>query len=219
MGKDKLRKFAENKLFGHVFQPTSDDMMNSTSEFKGKWNEKFGNANPVILELGCGKGEYSVALARKYPDRNFIGIDIKGARLWRGAKIVAEENIPNAAFLRIRIDFIDNFFEQDEVDEIWITFPDPQANKPKKRLTSPLFLDRYRKFLKNGGTIHLKTDSKTLYNYTLHVINEHKFTLLTSYTNISEQNPNDELLCIKTFYEAQYSAKGIPITYLKFRLN
>ncbi|MDR1581911.1 MAG: tRNA (guanosine(46)-N7)-methyltransferase TrmB [Prevotellaceae bacterium] len=221
MGKDKLRKFEENKLFKHVFQPlTGGDMMNvGNPDFKGRWNEKFDNFNPVVLELGCGKGEYTVALSRKYPDKNFIGIDIKGARLWRGAKTIAEEKIPNAVFLRIRIEFIDNFFAPDEVDEIWITFPDPQINKPRKRLTAPLFLDRYRKFLKKGGSIHLKTDSRILYDYTLDVINKNRFTLLSSYTDISAQNPNDELLSIKTFYETQYSAKGIPVTYLKFLIE
>jgi tRNA (guanine-N7-)-methyltransferase len=219
MGKDKLRKFGENQLFKHVYQPSSGEMMASAAEFQGKWNEKFGNSNPVILELGCGKGEYSVALSRKYPDRNFIGVDIKGARLWRGAKTVADENISNAAFLRIRIEFIDNFFAQNEIDEIWITFPDPQAGKPRKRLTSPLFLDRYRKFLKSGGIVHLKTDSRMLHDYTLNIIRENGFTLLDSFTDISAQRPDDELLNIKTFYEARYSAKGIPITYLKFRLD
>jgi tRNA (guanine-N7-)-methyltransferase len=219
MGKDKLRKFEENKQFKHIYQPPSIELLKPNSEFQGHWNEKFGNSNPIVLELGCGKGEYTVALSRKYPDKNFIGVDIKGARIWRGAKTVAEENIPNAAFLRIRIEFIDNFFAQDEIDEIWITFPDPQTNKPRKRLTSPLFLDRYRKFLKNGGLIHLKTDSRMLHDYTLNVINENRFTLLSSYTDILLQNPNDELLSVKTFYEAQYTAKGIPITYLKFQSN
>jgi tRNA (guanine-N7-)-methyltransferase len=218
MGKDKLRKFEENKRFKHVFQPSSSEMTNSGTEFKGRWREKFGNSNPVVLELGCGKGEYTIALSRKYPDKNFIGVDIKGARLWRGAKTVADENIPNAAFLRIRIEFIDNFFAPDEIDEIWITFPDPQINKPRKRLTSPSFLDRYSTFLKHGGVIHLKTDSQILYEYTLYVIKENNYTLLSSYTDISAQNPNDELLNIKTFYEAQYSAKGIAIKYLKFQL-
>ncbi|MDR1170688.1 MAG: tRNA (guanosine(46)-N7)-methyltransferase TrmB [Prevotellaceae bacterium] len=219
MGKDKLRKFEENKLFKHIFQPSRSDMTNPSPLFSGKWSEKFGNSNPIILELGCGKGEYTVALSRRYPDRNFIGIDIKGARIWRGAKTVADENIPNAAFLRIRIEFIDNFFAQDEVDEIWITFPDPQINKPRKRLTSPAFLDRYRKFLKSDGAVHLKTDSRMLFNYTLNVINENSFPLLSSYTDISAQNPDDELLSIETFYQAIYSAKGIPVTYLKFKLK
>jgi tRNA (guanine-N7-)-methyltransferase len=216
MGKDKLRKFEENKLFKHIFQPS--DMANPNPGFAGKWNEKFGNSNPIVLELGCGKGEYTVAMSRKYPDRNFIGVDVKGARIWRGAKTVAEENIPNAAFLRIRIEFIDNFFARNEIDEIWITFPDPQINKPRKRLTSPTFLDRYRKFLKDEGIVHLKTDSRMLYNHTLNVINDNKFTLLSSFTDISAQNPDDELLSIKTFYETLYSAKGIPVTYLKFKM-
>jgi tRNA (guanine-N7-)-methyltransferase len=217
MGKDKLRKFEENKLFKHIYQPSSAEMMNPDSGYKGSWNAKFGNDNPIVLELGCGKGEYTVALSRKYPGKNFIGVDIKGARMWRGAKTVAEENIPNAAFLRIRIEFIDNFFAQDEIDEIWITFPDPQINKPRKRLTSPLFLNRYRKFLIDGGVIHLKTDSRLLHDYTLNVINENRFTLISSYTDIYTQNPDDELLNIKTFYESHYAAKGIPITYLKLR--
>jgi tRNA (guanine-N7-)-methyltransferase len=217
MGKDKLRRFEENKQFKHLYQPSHDAMMNPDTEFKGRWNEKFGNSNPVILELGCGKGEYTVALSQKYPDKNFIGVDIKGARLWRGAKTVAENNISNAAFLRIRIEFIDAFFAQDEIDEIWITFPDPQINKPRKRLTSPAFLERYRKFLKPEGVVHLKTDNKMLYDYTLNVINENRFTLLASFTDISAQNTGDELLNVKTFYETRYSSKGIPITYLKFR--
>jgi tRNA (guanine-N7-)-methyltransferase len=216
MGKDKLRKFEENKSFKHIIQPSSVDMRNPDSGFKGRWNEIFGNSNPIVLELGCGKGEYTVALSRKYPGRNFIGIDIKGARLWRGARTVAEENIANAAFLRIRIEFIDNFFAPDEIDEIWITFPDPQVNKPRKRLTSPMFLDRYRKFLKNGGLVHLKTDSRLLHDYTLNIINTNQYTLLSSYSDIAVQNSDDELLGIKTFYETQYIAKGIPITYLKF---
>jgi tRNA (guanine-N7-)-methyltransferase len=219
MGKDKLRKFNENRQFKHVYQPSAEEMMNSAELFKGKWNEKFGNSNPIILELGCGKGEYSVALSKKYPERNFIGIDIKGARLWRGAKTVADEKIANAAFLRIRIDFIDNFFAQNEVDEIWITFPDPQARKPRKRLTSPLFLDRYRNFLRSGGIVHLKTDSRMLHDYTLKVIAENNCTLLTAYTDIATQCPDNELLSIKTHYEARYSAQGIPITYLNFRFD
>jgi tRNA (guanine-N7-)-methyltransferase len=168
------------------------------------------------LELGCGKGEYTLALSRKYPEKNFVGIDIKGARLWRGAKTVDDEKITNAAFLRIRIEFIDNFFAENEVDEIWITFPDPQITKPRKRLTAITFLERYRKFLKRGGIVHLKTDSRMLHDYTLKVIKDNNFTLLSSYTDIYTQIPDDELLGIKTHYEAQFSAKGIPITYLKF---
>jgi tRNA (guanine-N7-)-methyltransferase len=219
MGKNKLRKFEENKLFDHLFQPSFDDMMNPAQGFKGSWNKKFGNTNPIVLELGCGKGEYTVALSRKYPDKNFIGVDIKGARMWHGAKTIATEKTPNAAFLRIRIEFIDNFFDRNEVDEIWITFPDPQISKPRKRLTSPLFLERYRNFLKDGGIIHLKTDSRMLHDYTLNVIRENKFTQLSSSTDIAVQNPDDELLGIKTFYETQYQAKGIPVTYLKFKIQ
>jgi tRNA (guanine-N7-)-methyltransferase len=219
MGKDKLRKFEENKRFNHIIQPSAADMMNPDSGFKGSWRARFGNANPITLELGCGKGEYTVALSRKYPDRNFIGVDIKGARMWRGAKTVAEENIANAIFLRIRIEFIDNFFAENEIDEIWITFPDPQINKPRKRLTSPLFLDCYRKFLKRGGCIHLKTDSRMLHDYTRNLLEANHCSPLSSCTDIAAQNPYDELLNIKTFYEMQYIDRGIPITYLKFRLD
>lgn len=213
MGKNKLMKFAENKKFPHVFQPE-----NTFCEYKGLWQSKFGNRNPLALELGCGKGEYTVALSKKYPQKNFLGIDVKGARIWRGAKTVAEDKIPNAAFLRTRIEFIADFFDVNEADEIWLTFPDPQVNKPRKRLTAPIFIERYRRFLKPEGIIHLKTDSRMLHDYTLKVIDENKFTLLDSYTDIYAQCPDDELLQIKTFYEMRYVAQGVPITYLKFKI-
>jgi tRNA (guanine-N7-)-methyltransferase len=217
MGKDKLRKFAENQLFRHLYQPAAVTD-NRDSDLKGRWNTVFGNSNPIVLELGCGKGEYTVALSQKYPDRNFIGVDIKGARLWRGAKTVDEKQIPNAAFLRIRIEFIETYFAEDEIDEIWITFPDPQPNKSRKRLTSPVFLDRYRKILKNGGIVHLKTDSRTLFDYTLKILKDERCTILCACADISER-PDDELLSIKTFYETMYSAQGIPVTYLRFALE
>lgn len=215
MGKDKLRKFKENLAFPHLFQPRIEE----ADKFKGLWREKFGNANPVVLELGCGKGEYTVALSRRFPEKNFIGIDIKGARMWRGAKTVDEEKIPNAAFLRIRIEFIERFFASDEVDEIWITFPDPQIKKPRKRLTAPMFLERYRKFLKPGGTIHLKTDSRMLHDYTAKLVHSNGFELLQACTDIRTQCPDDELQTIRTFYEMQFAARGIPITYLKFKIH
>lgn len=215
MGKDKLRKFAENETFEHVFQPTANS---GADEYRGLWHTKFDIQRPLTLELGCGKGEYTVALSQKYPQQNFLGIDIKGARLWRGAKTVDEEKIQNAAFLRIRIEFIADFFAENEVDEIWITFPDPQIKKPRKRLTSPIFLERYSKFLKKNGVIHLKTDSRMLHDYTLDLIRNNGHTLIEAYTDIYSQCPDKELLQIKTFYEAMYAAKNIPITYLKFML-
>ncbi|MDR0560328.1 MAG: tRNA (guanosine(46)-N7)-methyltransferase TrmB [Prevotellaceae bacterium] len=214
MGKNKLMKFAENKNFPHVFQPE-----NNFCEYKGLWKNRFGNLNPLILELGCGKGEYTVALSKKYPQKNFLGIDVKGARIWRGAKTVEEEKIPNAAFLRTRIEFIVDFFDADEVEEIWITFPDPQINKPRKRLTAPEFIERYRQFLKQDGIIHLKTDSRILHDYTLSVINKNNFTLLDAFTDIYAQCPDNEFLKIKTFYEMRFAAQGIPVTYLKFKIS
>lgn len=219
MGKDKLRRFKENLTFKHVYQPESDEMISVTSAYKGNWHNKFGNEKPIVLELGCGKGEYTVALSRKYPENNFIGIDIKGARLWRGAKTVQTENIQNAAFLRIRIEFIDRFFAENEVDEIWITFPDPQIKKQRKRLTSPLFLERYRKFLKKGGIVHLKTDSRMLYDYTVKLLNKNNLEIIEAITDIYNQCPENELLGIKTFYEGQFASKGIPMTYLKFKID
>jgi len=218
MGKDKLRRFAENLTFEHVFQPDADEMING-SLLKGAWHNKFDNNNPIILELGCGKGEYTVALSRKFPEYNFIGIDIKGARLWKGAKTIKDENITNAAFLRIRIEFIERFFAQNEVDEIWITFPDPQIKKPRKRLVSPLFLERYKQFLKKDGIIHLKTDSRMLHDYTAEVLTENNCTIIEAYTDIYKQCPNDEMMSVQTFYESKFAEKGIPITYIKFTID
>ena len=218
MGKDKLRRFAENLTFEHVFQPDADEMING-SLLKGAWHNKFDNNNPIILELGCGKGEYTVALSRKFPEYNFIGIDIKGARLWKGAKTIKDENITNAAFLRIRIEFIERFFAQNEVDEIWITFPDPQIKKPRKRLVSPLFLERYKQFLKKDGIIHLKTDSRMLHDYTAEVLTENNCTIIEAYTDIYKQCPNGEMMSVQTFYESKFAEKGIPITYIKFTID
>lgn len=169
MGKDKIRRFEENATFRCVVQPEFEEIFRKDYRLKGRWREDFfGNPNPIVLELGCGRGEYTVSLAERFSDRNFIGVDIKGARLWRGAKTATENAMPNVAFLRTRIEFIDSFFAPGEVDEIWITFPDPQLrkNRVKKRLTAPLFLERYARFLKPGGAIHLKTDSQHLHAYT-----------------------------------------------------
>lgn len=234
-GKNKLRKFTEMKTFHNVLEPELSEITNGKDSgvfldhaMKGKWKEAFfGNDKPIVLELGCGKGEYSVGLGRKYPEKNFIGVDIKGARIWRGARTALDEQLDNIGFLRSRIDFITSFFASGEVDEIWITFPDPQPqrNRERKRLTSPLFINRYKQFLKPGGLVHLKTDSDSLYDYTMEQIEEHQYNLeLTTrdlYGDAIESFDQDtqEILNIKTHYEGIFSAKGFSIKYCKFRIN
>ena len=181
MGKDKYRRFQENLTFANMVQPDFEEVFGKEYRLKGHWHDEFfRNPNPIILELGCGRGEYTVALAERNPDRNYIGIDIKGARMWRGAKTATERGMANAAFLRTRIEFINSFFASGEVDEIWITFPDPQLKKQrvKKRLTSPQFLGYYAKFLKPEGVVHLKTDSRHLHEYTKAVIERNALPLL-----------------------------------------
>ncbi len=220
-GKDKLRKFRENLTFECLIQPTTDEVLGKDHPIKGQWHEKvFKNNNPIVLELGCGKGEYTIALSEKYPDKNFIGVDIKGARLWKGAKYATENKLPNVAFLRARIEFITSLFAKDEVSEIWVTFADPQPNKPKKRLTSHQFLERYSTFLQEDGIIHLKTDSILLHESTLEVIQEGNHRLIEANNDIynSEKPVAEEITSVKTFYESQFLAKGMPITYLKFQL-
>jgi tRNA (guanine-N7-)-methyltransferase len=219
--KKKLAHFAENLTFSHLFQDPYPDF---TSEFdlKGNWNKSyFLNEHPLILELGCGKGEYSVNLAQHNPGKNFIGVDIKGARLWKGCKMVQEEGLKNVAFIRSRVEYIEYFFGKEEVDEIWLTFPDPQpqSNRKRKRLTSPLFLNRYKKFLKPGGIIHLKTDNQGLYEYTLGIIEEEKLSLIFSSEDIYKLEHPHEATSIQTFYEAIYLKKDIPIKYIEFTLN
>jgi tRNA (guanine-N7-)-methyltransferase len=184
------------------------------------WHEQvFHNHNPIVLELGCGKGEYTVTLATRFPEKNFIGIDIKGARLWRGAKTATEKQLQNVVFIRTRIDFIESFFAPCEIDEIWITFPDPQPKAIRKRLTSPLFLSRYRNFLNPGGAIHLKTDSRLLHDYTKALAVHNHLKVWESSTDIYGSGFADEVLSIKTYYEQLFLKKGMPITYLKFDLN
>ncbi len=219
MGKDKLRRFAENETFANMFQMKYEDVKDGFY-LKGKWREEFfKNDNPLVLELGCGKGEYTVGLAKQYPDKNFIGIDIKGARMWRGCKTSVDENINNVAFVRTHIQVLDMYFAENEVSEIWITFPDPQLKKPNKRLTSPRFLDLYSKFLIEKGIIHLKTDSQELYDYTLNeVLLAQKKTILLSTNNLYESNINEDVISIRTFYENIYINQGKPITYLKFQI-
>lgn len=226
MAKNKLQKFAAMETFDRVFQPKKDEFTTQEYKLKGKWRQEvFKNDNPIVLELGCGKGEYAVGLGRKYPNKNFIGIDIKGARIWAGAKQANEENLTNVAFLRTVVDFVPYFFAENEVDEIWLTFSDPQPKKPNKRLSSTEFINRYKKFLKPNGIIHLKTDNTLLYDFTLEEIEENKYDLLTSSYNIYEKDwdsfnqETQEVLSIKTHYEKLFSDKGFKIKYCAFRVN
>jgi tRNA (guanine-N7-)-methyltransferase len=218
VGKNKLKRFQENKTFSCLFQPEHHEIFNVDYRLKSYWNKQvFKNENPIIIELGCGRGEYTIELARRYPDKNFIGVDIKGARIWRGAKTASEENLSNVAFLRCRIEFIDSLFGRDEITEIWITFADPQINRHNKRLTGTRFLEKYCKFLKPGGVIHLKTDSLYLHNYTMLVAQMNNFEIMESERDIYGSGRADELLSIKTRYETQFLAQGAAITYIAFR--
>ena len=220
MAKNKLARWTELKSFDHVIEPSFEEAFRQDHSLKGKWHEWFGNDNPIILELGCGKGEYTVGLAGHYPDRNFIGIDIKGSRMCKGARESHLKQLPNAAFLRTRIEFTGSFFAPEEVDEVWLTFPDPQPKRKreKKRLPSPLFLNLYRQFLKDKGIVHLKTDSRELYDYTLSVVRANDLEIITSVTDLYAEMPDDPMLSIRTYYEEIFLKQGIPITYLSFRL-
>ncbi|MFA7615323.1 MAG: tRNA (guanosine(46)-N7)-methyltransferase TrmB [Weeksellaceae bacterium] len=224
MGKNKLKRFAENKTFDNVFQPKRDEMI-SGFELKGNWNKTvFKNNHPVVLDLGCGKGEYTVALAKKYPDKNFIGIDIKGARFWRGAKTAIENNLPNAAFLRTQIELIDYAFAENEVSEIWITFPDPQIKyrRTKHRLTHPEFLNRYKKVLKKNGLMHLKTDSEFLHGYTHGILQMLGHPVLISSHDVYHPDNRElpeEITSVQTFYEKRFLKENKKITYIRFKLN
>lgn len=207
--------------YHNVFQPTFDELK-SDFPLKGKWKSTFfKNDNPLVVELGCGKGEYSVGLAQKYPEKNFLGVDVKGARMWQGATQAIEQKLDNVAFLRTRIEFIEYCFNTDEVDEIWITFPDPQIKKKraKNRLTHPVFLERYSKILKKDGLIHLKTDSQFLHGYTLGIVEGHDHILEDAEHDIYNAQLKRSDMEIKTHYEQLFLEKDMPITYLRFRLN
>lgn len=222
MGKDKARRFAENLTFKNMVQPDFEEIFHRDYKLKGRWREDlFGNANPVVLELGCGRGEYTVALGAATPGKNYIGIDIKGARMWRGAKTATEMRMPNVAFLRTRIEFINSFFGEGEVSEIWVTFPDPQLKKgrEKKRLTSPIFLEYYAQFLAPDGVIHLKTDSQELHEYTKRVIAANGLPCQAACNDIYGTGMADATLSVKTTYERRFLDEGKTITYLKFGLG
>lgn len=219
--KNKLKRFKENETFQNVIQPSRDEIMEGF-KWKGKWADFFGNNNPIVLELGCGKGEYTVGLATRHANKNHIGIDIKGARFWRGAKTALEGNLANVAFLRTQIELVDLLFAENEVDEIWITFPDPQIKfkRTKHRMTNPEFLAKYRKILRPGGLVNLKTDSEFMHGYTLGLLQGLGHEILYSNHDVYKNAGSpSEVLEIQTFYENQYLEKGKPITYIQFRIN
>ena len=212
MGKNKLKKFAEMETFTNVFQPPYEPMA-------GQWRQKFfHNDNPIVVELGCGRGEYTVGLAERYPDKNFIGVDIKGARMWAGAKQAIEKGLSNVAFLRTQIEFITEFFSPDEIDEIWITFCDPQMKKATKRLTSTYFMQRYHKIMKPNGLIHLKTDSPFLYTYTTEMLKLNPYPVLANTDDLYAGNLYPDAQALQTHYERQWLDRGLSIKYLEWQL-
>lgn len=223
MGKGKLAKFADMAKYENVFQYPYSVVENVPFEMRGHWNEQyFHNDNPIVLELGCGKGEYTVGLAKLFPNINFIGVDIKGARMWTGATQAINEGLKNVAFLRTNIEIIERFFCEDEVQEIWLTFSDPQMKNPRKRLTSTYFMNRYRKFLKDGGMIHLKTDSNFLFTYTTYMVERNKLPLIVRTEDLYHTEGFDEqtntILNIQTYYESMWIERGLNIKYMKFEL-
>jgi tRNA (guanine-N7-)-methyltransferase len=223
MAKRKLKKFAEVSAFDNCFFLSFEDSRAEGLPLKGKWNkEYFKNDNPIIVELGCGKGEYTVGLAKRFPDKNFIGVDIKGNRIWTGAKSAIENKMNNVAFIRTRIDFIEACFSENEVTEIWITFPDPQPQKSRirNRLTHTMFINRYKKVVKDGGFVNLKTDNEPFYEFTKETVAENKLQLMDATNDLyADTTQRDEALTnIKTYYEKKFSDLGFKICYLKFKL-
>ena len=220
MGKGKLAKFADMERYENVFQYPFSVVDNVPFDMKGHWREMyFHNENPIVLELGCGKGEYAVELARRFPEKNFIGVDIKGARMWTGATQALNDGLKNVAFLRTNIEIIDRFFSEDEVQEIWLTFSDPQMKNPRKRLTSTYFLERYRHFLVDGGILHLKTDSNFLFTYTTYLVEKNQLPLLSRTEDLYGSDDRDEVASsIQTYYENMWIERGLNIRYMKFLL-
>ncbi len=221
--KNKLRRFRENETFTNVVQPQREEILSGNFPIKGNWKKDFfKNEKPIVLELGCGKGEYSIGLAKMFPEKNFLGIDIKGARFWRGAKTALEEGLTNVGFLRTQIELIDLIFDENEIDEIWITFPDPQIKyrRTKHRLTNSDFLQKYKKILHSDGVVNLKTDSEFMHGYTLGLLHGEGHTVLQSNHNIYKNTERPEVLTeIQTFYEKQYLEQKKPITYIQFKIN
>lgn len=223
--KNKLQRFEENKSFDNLFQYSYERIMTEGFPLQGRWREDFfHNDNPIVLELGCGKGEYTVGLARVHPEVNYIGVDIKGARMWRGLTQAREEGLGNVAFIRARIDQIAHFFGPDEVDEIWVTFPDPHPGEGERnarhRLTSPEFLERYREFVKPDGVLNLKTDSPIMYEFTLHdVVERQQLPMLYQTDDLYANDDRLEVKSIRTFYEQMWLDQGLTIKYIKFRIN
>lgn len=222
MSKAKLIKFAEIKTFNNVFQPGFEEVFNQSFCLKGKWNEQlFRNKNPIILELGCGKGDYTTGMAEHYPEINFIGVDIKGARLWTGAKYAHENQLGNTAFVRTRVEFVHSLFDSDEIREIWLTFPDPQVEKRriKKRLTGSRFLRLYQQFLIDQGMIHLKTDNRDLYDYSRKLVQYNKMKIIYSTDDLYSSDITGPVRDIQTFYEKNFLEQGLKIYYLAFKLD
>ena len=219
MAKNKLAKFAEMETLENVFQPTHEEVFRTDYKLNGKWGEQvFGNDHPIVLEVGCGKGEYSVGLGELYPEKNFIGLDIKGARMWTGAKAAEEKGMKNVVFLRTPAEELESIFAPGEISEIWITFPDPQMAKARKRLTGTRFLSLYRKFLKENGLIHLKTDSPFLYQYTAELVKINHLPVNINTSDLYGSGLDDKILGIKTFYERQWLSRGKTIKYIQFSL-
>lgn len=223
MGKGKLAKFAEMETFKNVFQYPFSVISDVPFDMKGHWREQyFHNDNPIVLELGCGRGEYTVGLARLFPNVNFIGVDIKGARMWTGAKAALAEGLSNVAFLRTSIEIIDRFFGPDEVQEIWLTFSDPQMKNPRKRLTSTFFMERYRRFLTDSGLVHLKTDSNFLFTYTRYMVEHNHLPVDFITEDLYHDTPaalaGSPLLTIQTYYEGMWMERGLNIRYMRFHL-
>lgn len=221
--KNKLKRFRENETFSNVVQPTREEILNGEFQYKGKWQKDFfKNDKPLVLELGCGKGEYSVGLAKLHPEKNYLGIDIKGARFWRGAKTALEEDLDNVGFLRSQIELVDQLFAVGEVDEIWITFPDPQIKykRTKHRMTNTEFLQKYKKILKPDGVVNLKTDSEFMHGYTLGLLHGEGHEVLQANHDVykNDYSPK-EVIGLQTFYEKQYLEQGKPITFIKFRIK
>ncbi|MBQ0117728.1 MAG: tRNA (guanosine(46)-N7)-methyltransferase TrmB [Flavobacterium sp.] len=221
--KNKLKRFRENETFGNVFQPTREEVVEDNFPLKGKWNsEFFKNDHPIVLELGCGKGEYSVGLAERYPEKNFIGVDLKGARFWRGAKTAVESGMTNVAFVRTQIELIESCFASGEVSEIWITFPDPQIKykRTKHRLTNTAFLQRYKNILNAEGVVNLKTDSEFMHGYTLGLLHGEGHEVIYANHDVYRQSGAPEVVtAIQTFYESQYLEKNKAITYIQFKIK